>query len=305
MIVTFTRNRLRIMHRQGVTAGTVCVMAALTMLAGLLGWASQRTIVGVYDESVKLLAQRGLPAPPNPFLLKPQLSMLSNMSIYVTMIGALVAVIAGHLAVADDHSTGTGRLVFSRPVHRQAYATAVITAPGVLLGLAMAISALLSAVAFTAVNKAVPSAGDVARLVGFALLSWVYLWLFAVVGSLMLLATRRRSLGLLTAIGVWLVVTFAVPQFTSGLRPSQSLNPIVDPVSSSQTFFKVTQRARPWSIAEQFKEASGRILQTAPTETAVHTIGRVAPIVMALVIVAGLFSLVIARHDYARSMTDD
>lgn len=279
---------------------TVAVLAGFAALAGILGWASHHTIIGVYDESVKLVASRGRAAPPNPFLLKPTLSMLSDETIYITMIGALVAIVVGHLAVVDDDSSGVGRLVFTRPISRTSYTTGKTAAIGTLLAIGVAASYLVSVASLTIVDR-FPNGADLARLAGFYLLAWLYLMVFALVGAVTVLITRKRSLGLLTAIGVWLTVTFALPQFTSGLRPSQSLNPIVVPLSTSQTLFRVTSHARPYSIAEQFKEAAGRVLATATPEPAADTWLRIAPVLAAFLVLTVLTGQLITRHDYSRS----
>jgi ABC-type transport system involved in multi-copper enzyme maturation permease subunit len=301
MIATVVTHQLLSLRRQRFFATAIGVLVGVTVLAGILGWASHQTIIGVYDESVKLLATRGQSAPPNPFLLKPVLSMLSNMIIYITMIGALVAIVLGHLTVADDETNGIGRLVFTRPIARTHYAAGKLAAAGIVLMLAIAACFAISVAALAVVNKTFPGGSDLLRLIGFYALSWLYLMVFVAVGAVAMLVTRRRSLGLLAAIGVWLVVTFVVPQFTSGLRPAQSLNPIVDPVSTSQTFFKFTSNARPYSIAEQYKAAAGRVLQTTAFEPTGDTLWRVAPVAAALVLLALSMARLIARHDYSRS----
>lgn len=300
MITVVARHQLVAFTRQRMLTVTVAVLAGFAALAGILGWASHRTIIGVYDESVKLVATRGQAAPPNPFLLKPTLSMLSNEMIYITMIGALVAIVVGHLAVADDDSAGIGRLVFTRPISRTSYTAGKAVAIGTLLAIGVAASYLVSVASLTIVDR-FPNGSDLARLGGFYLLAWLYLMVFALIGAVTVLMTKRRSLGLLTAIGVWLAVTFALPQFTSGLRPSQSLNPIVDPVSTTQTLFRITSHARPYSIAEQFKEAAGRVLATATPEPAADTWLRLAPVLGAIVLLSGLTWQLITRHDYSRS----
>ncbi len=300
MISVVARQQLVAFARQRMLTVSVAVLAGFAALAGILGWASHRTIIGIYDESVKLLATRGQAAPPNPFLLKPTLSMLSNEMIYITMIGALVAIVIGHLAVADDGSSGVGRLVFTRPISRTRYTAGKTAAIGALLALGLAASYVVSVASLTIVDR-FPTGGDLTRLAGFYLLAWLYLMVFALVGAVTVLITERRSLGFLTAIGVWLTVTFAVPQFTSGLRPSQSLNPIVDPVSTNQTLFRITSYARPYSIAEQFKEAAGRVLATAAPEPAVDTWLRIAPILGAVLVLGALIWQLITRHDYSRS----
>lgn len=300
MITVVARHQLLAFARQRMLTVTMAVLGGFAMLAGVLGWASHRTIIGVYDESVKLVEARGQATPPNPFLLKPTLSMLSNEMIYITMIGALVAIVIGHLAVADDDSSGIGRLVFTRPIPRTRYTIGKITAIGALLAIGIATSFMVSVIALTIVDR-FPTVSDLTRLAGFYLLAWCYLMVFALVGAVSVLITRRRSLGLLTAIGVWLTITFAVPQFTSGLRPTQSLNPIVDPVSTNQTLFRVTSHARPYSIAEQFKEAAGRVLATASPEPAADTWLRITPLAVTLLALVAITWWLVGRHDYSRS----
>jgi ABC-type transport system involved in multi-copper enzyme maturation permease subunit len=301
MIRVIATQQILSLRRQRVLTMILSTLIGITVLAGVLGWASHQTIIGVYDEGVKLLASRGLGAPPNPFLLKPVLSMLSNMVIYVTMIGALAALVLGHVMLADDEANGIGRLIFSRQVTRRHYVVGKLLAAAMVLAVSLAACAVVSIAAVALVNRRLPSMANGTRLVGFYALSWVYLMVFVSIGMVTVLVARRRSLGLLSAIGVWLVVTFVVPQFTSGLRPPQSLNPIVDPVSTSQAFFRITARARPFSIAEQFKAASSNILATAPSETFWRTTLRMLPLAGALMLLAGLFGRLVQRHDYSQS----
>ena len=304
MIAAIATQQVVSLLRQRLLHVAIGVIAAVTLMAGVLGWASHHTIVGVYDEATKLLAARGQGAPPNPFLVTPRLSMLSNLVIYVTMIGALVAMLVGHVAIADDEVGGVGRLVFSRQVSRRSYAIGKLAGVAAVLASAIAVSTLISIAALTVVNGVLPAAIDVARLVGFALIARLYLMIFAIVGSVTLLAVRRRSLGLLSAIGVWVVVTFALPQLTSGLRPTQSLNPIVDPVSTSQRFFRITATARPLSLAEQFKTASASVLATGSPYSAKETAGRIAPLIAVFALLTLLLFALVDRHDYSRSNPD-
>lgn len=128
---------------------------------------------------------------------------------------------------------------------------------------------------------------------------------FALVGMVMVLLAKRRSLALLSAVGAWLIVTFAIPQFTSGLRPSASLNPITDPVSTSQRFFEITAKARPFSVVEQYKAASGRILQTANAEPVWDTIRRTMPLVTLVLGLVLLTTHLVQRHDFSRSASNE
>lgn len=94
--VDLAAHQIRSLRQQRVLGMLGATMLGVAALAGVLGWSSHETIVGVYDETAKLLATRGTAAPPNPFLLKPALALPSNMVIYITLIGALAALVVGH-----------------------------------------------------------------------------------------------------------------------------------------------------------------------------------------------------------------
>ena len=304
MIATIASHQVLSLRRQRVFFALLTTLLTMTALAGVLGWSSHQTIVRVYDEAVKVLASTGKPAPPNPFLLKPTLSLLSNMVVYIPLIGALLALILGHLSIVDDETNGTGRLVFSRQLTRTSYVLGKIASAAAVLAVVLAASLLVSVASLLVVNHTI-AAGDFGRLGLFYALSWLYLMVFALIGMVTVLMTRRRSIALLSAMGAWLVITFVIPQFTSGLRPTQSLNPITDPASTSQTFFKVTSKLRPYSVVEQYKQASGQILQTATAESVGQTIQRILPIAGLVVVLALVTVRLVQRHDFSRSANSE
>jgi ABC-type transport system involved in multi-copper enzyme maturation permease subunit len=305
MIATIAKQQVVSLRRQRVFLALVGTLLAMTAMAGAIGWSSHNTIVRVYDEAVGLLAAAGQPAPPNPFLLTPTLSQLSNMSIYIPLVGALLALVLGHLCMADDESNGIGRLLFSRQVSRTTYVLGKIVSAAVVLAAALAASLVVSTASLVIVNHAAPTAGELGRLGLFYGLSWLYLMLFALIGMVTVLLTRRRSLALLAAMGAWLVLTFAVPQLTSGLRPTSSLNPVTDPVSTSQPFFNATAKARPFSVSEQYKTASAQILGTAPAVPASDTARRVLPLAGSVTGLGLLTTRLVRRHDYSKGSSDD
>jgi ABC-2 type transport system permease protein len=304
VIGTIATHELVMLRRQRVASALLAAMLIVTALAGLLGWSSQHTIVRVYDQAVTLLSSTGQPAPPNPFLLKPSLSLLSNMVVYIPMIGALLALVLGHLSIVDDRNNGTGRLVFSRQVTRSQYALGKVTGAVVVLAILLLASGVVSVVSLLVVNGSI-SMADLARLALFYLLSWVYLAAFVLIGILTVLITSRTSMALLSALGVWMVITFVVPQFTSGLRPTQSLNPIAEPIGTSQTLFRITHEAQPLSVVEQYKSASGVILRTSASEPLADTVHRVLPILGLAALLLALTLWLIQRHDFARTAAHD
>lgn len=304
MIATIAAQQTMVLRRQRVLAVALSTMLLVTAMAGILGWSSHHTIVRVFDQAARLQAAAGQPSPPNPFLLKPSLSLLSNLVVYVPLIGALVALVLGHLAMVEDQSQGMGRLIFTRQVTRTRYTLGKMLSTARFLAVALASCGLLSVVSLLVVNRTV-NAPDLGRLLGFYLLSWAYLMIFMLIGMLTSLLTRRRSLALLSAIGVWLVVTFVVPQFTAGLRPTQSLNPITEGVGTSQTFFRITHLAQPLSVVEQYKVAAGTILDIAPGDSAMTTALHILSVVVAAALLTPLVLWLVGRHDYSRGAFDE
>jgi ABC-type transport system involved in multi-copper enzyme maturation permease subunit len=264
MIALIAAHQLRMLRRERIFLAILAALLLMTALAGFIGWSSHNTIVKVYRESGAMLASEGKPAPPDPFALKPHLSLLSNMTIYVMLIGALLAVIVGHLAIVSDRVSGTTRLIFARPVPRSSYFLGKLAGIGAALGGILAVSYLLSVISLIIVNGSLPSAEEFGRLALFYLLSLAYMLLFALIGVTAALVVPGRSLALLVALGVWMIITFMIPQFTSGLRPTASLNPVVDPVATSQRFFDITAHFRSVSLSELYRDLSATVLQTAP-----------------------------------------
>jgi ABC-type transport system involved in multi-copper enzyme maturation permease subunit len=252
-----------------------------------------------------MLASEGQPAPPNPFDLKPRLSLLSNMTIYIPLIGALLAIVVGHLAIVTDRAAGSTRLIFSRPILRSTYLWGKLAGIAGALVVILATSYVLSVISLTIVNGSAPTVAELGRLALFYALSLAYLVLFALVGMATALVVNGRSLALLVALGIWMVVTFMVPQFTSGLRPTASLNPIVQPVSTSQQFFRMTSNLRPFSISEQYRDASASILQTAPDGVAPGGIQTVLPIGALLAVLGLLTAALINRLDLSERDAHD
>lgn len=304
MIVTLTRHQLRSIRRQRTFAMFLGSFVLITTMAALLGYSSSHTIVRVYDEATRLLTASGQPAPPNPFDVTPTLALLSNMTIYVPFIGAILAVVFGHSAVIDDKASGIARLIFSRPISRSAYLGSKALAVALALAVVTVVSWVISAMAVLIINGTI-SGGDVGRLVVFFALSWGYLLGFVLLGIATVLLTRQRATALLTALGVWVAITFVLPQITSGIRPVASLNPLTEPAPAVQSFFQATAHLRPLSLSEEYKSASATILRTGPAESLTQTWGHVAPLLAVIVALGGLCLFLIHRHDYSRSGSDE
>lgn len=304
--VVIARQHLRSLARRQTFVLMLVVLLLMTALSGFIGWSSHATIIRVYDETVRTLHAAGRSAPPNPFDNKPRLALLNNMIIYVPLIGALLAIVIGHLSVMDDRLAGVTRVIFSRPVSRSSYFWGKFAGSAIAITAIMAACLLLSGVAITLLNSGLPTASELLRLIEFYLLAGAYLMLFVLIGMIASLLLRSQSMALFAAVAVWVLITFATPQFTSGLRPVASLNPVTDPVTIKRSpFFKVTAAAKPASVSEQYKALSAQILTEGSHVKPLHTAGKLAPIAILGLLLTAWASRLVRRHDYSEESVRD
>ncbi|MCP9487501.1 MAG: ABC transporter permease [Gaiellaceae bacterium MAG52_C11] len=303
------RQQLRLLSRSHTFLLLLLVLLGMTALSGYIGWSSHSTIIRVYDETVRTLTAAGKPAPPNPFADKPRLSLLNNMIIYVPLIGALLAIAIGNMSVTGDRQAGVTRVIFSRPVRRSSYFWGKLGASAAADAAIMAACLALSVIGLTLINHGLPTAQELLRLGLFYALSGLYLLLFVLIGIVAALLTRSRSLGLFAAVAVWVLITFATPQFTSGLRPVASLNPVTNPVAASHSgFFGVTSKAKPIAVNEQYKALSTRILSRGDDVVRAgfeKTAAELAPIVLLALLLGGWAYRLVRRHDFSEEAARD
>ncbi len=303
------RQHLRLLSRSHTFLLMLVVLLGMTALSGFIGWSSHATILRVYDETVRTLTAAGKPVPPNPFAYKPRLSLLNNMIIYVPLIGALLAIVIGSMSITGDRQAGVTRVIFSRPVRRSSYFWGKVAGSAVAGTVIMAACLLLSVIGLTLINQGLPTASELLRLTLFYALSGLYLLLFALIGLVAALLTRSQSLGLFAAVAVWALITFATPQFTSGLRPVASLNPVTDPVAVSHSgFFRATSKAKPIAVNEQYKALSTRLLSQGNDAIRAgfgKTAVQLAPVVFFVFLLGGWAHRLIRRHDFSEETARD
>lgn len=304
--VEIARHQLLTLTRQRTFILMLGVLLLMTALSGFIGWSSHATITRVYEETVRTLTAAGKPAPPNPFASQPRLTLLNNMIIYIPLIGALLAIVVGHISMMADRQAGVTRAIFSRPVARSSYFWGKLSASAIAIAVIMAACLVLSVVAVSLFNSGLPTGAEFLRLTLFYLLSGLYLMLFVLVGAITALLTRSQSMALFVAVAAWVLITFATPQFTSGLRPVASLNPVTDPVTTTNSaFFRATSKAKPISVGEQYKALSSRILTEGSAVAPVTTARQMAPIAIFTLLLAGGTSLLIRRHDFSEEGARD
>ena len=113
------------------------LFVGLVLISAYLGWSATSTVNAIYADAVVYLSATGSPIPPNPVTTISPLSLLRNMSIYVSLIGALAAIVIGYQLVAMDRKSGVMPLLGTRPFAQSAYARGKVIAMIVVIGALM------------------------------------------------------------------------------------------------------------------------------------------------------------------------
>lgn len=238
------------------------VFIGMVIASSVIGWVTNQTVTSVYE---KILAD-GLTSAPNPFTGVSPLYYARNAVIYVLLIGSLMAIVLGVQATLRDRKAATADLVLSRPVGSAGRLLGQLAGLGVVLAAVIGISFFVSWVIIGIISGAPLGWDDTARMVAFALLSWVLLTTFALLGMLSGLRSKQETTALLVPFVIWSAIAFVLPQLGTAARPVSLLNPVPAVNPTGGYFDIVSVVTGPLSITEQFKRASSIILQD-PTVT--------------------------------------
>ncbi|MCY7287204.1 MAG: ABC transporter permease [Cryobacterium sp.] len=257
-LLTSARHEVLCTLRARVALLLLVVFLGMVSVSSLIGWITNATVTRVY---AKILAD-GLTTAPNPFAGVSSLYYSRNSVIYVVLIGALMAIILGVQATLRDRKSATTDLVLSRPVNTVLRLAGQFLGLGVVIAAVLAVSTVISWVSISVIVGAPVGIDPALRLVGFAVLSWVLMMIFALLGMLTGLYSRKETTALLVPFVVWSAVAFVLPQIGTAARPIALLNPVAALApSGSISFDLVGAITGPIAITEQFKRAASIVLR--------------------------------------------
>ena len=253
---------------------TIAVLfLALSILSVYIGSATKRAELRVYNETVATLTAQGVTALP----LLPEihtLTILANLTEYVSIVGAILAVMLGYNAIIQEKESGSLKLILSRPVYRDRLLT------GKLLGNATVIAALLGLVfvfnlaLLLLVGGITPTGGEVLRLFSFVGMAFFYMLIFLTLAMLLGIRMTNSATVFLVSLVVWMLLSFVLPQMAEALMANSTVinsisgtaNQIPQDTAASQAinFLSPTWHLRHIG-AQLLEDAPGSLTISAPT----------------------------------------
>lgn len=285
---------------------TVALLAALflvlVLIAAYLGWSATSTVNAIYLRSVEYMTTQGQTIPSNPVLDTSPLALLRNMATYVSLIGALAAIVVGHQLIAGDRKAGTLPLLGTRPLRGIDLGMSKAVALLIAIAALVVFAAVINTATFLVMPEFRLDAAGWIKLAAFYGTSGLYLLVFGFLGLWFGAAAKSETVGLLIPVTVWLTLTFVLPQITSNINPVAALNPVSALAGApASAFFQVTGWALgPFSLAEAYRVLSAQLLDFVPPTY----VDRAAiPAAVSLLIAAVAFGALAARAVARMDMT--
>jgi ABC-type transport system involved in multi-copper enzyme maturation permease subunit len=242
------------------------IFTAMVMVSAGMGWSTTATVNGIYADAVVYLQSIGQPVPQNPLGDTSALSVMRNLTVYVSLIGTFAAIVTGQRLIEADRRAGVLPLIAARPIARMTYVTGKMQALALATAALMALAAGISSLTLILLPGLSVTAGEWIRLGGFFGLSWVYITLFGMVALGAAARIPATAGGLLAATILWLAITFVLPALTGNVNPTAAINPISALVASPDTpvFAALGNVLGPFSLSEAYEYLSADLMGYLP-----------------------------------------
>lgn len=293
--------------RERTVALLALLFLVLVVVAAYLGWSATSTVNAIYLRSVEYMTAQGQTIPSNPVLDTSPLALLRNMATYVSLIGALAAIVVGHQLIASDRKAGTMPLLGTRPLRGIDLGIAKTVALLIAIAALVAFAAVINTATFLALPEFRLDGAGWTKLAAFYATSGLYLLVFGFLGMWFGAVAKSETVGLLIPVTVWLTLTFVLPQITSNINPVAALNPVSALADApASAFFQITGWALgPFSLAEAYRVISAQLLDfMPPTYVDRAAIPAAASLLIAAAALGAVATRAVARMDMTKGDYD-
>lgn len=197
------RNRLFV-----ITAALFLIMSILSVY---IGSTTKHAEMRLYHEIVANLTAQGetaLPSPPEIY----RLTILANLSEYVGIIGAILAIILGYNSLIEEKQSGGLKLLLSRPVYRDRLISGKLLGGAAVIGLLLALAFLFNLLLLIVVGGVFPTMGEIGRLLDFIVMAFAYMMIFFTFSMFLSVKLNSAPQVFLISMMLWVIVSFVIPQ---------------------------------------------------------------------------------------------
>ena len=268
--ITITIAEIKSLFRERIVYSITIIFILMSMASSFIGWSTFTTANAVYKSSVIFLQGLGVNNIANNPLLKVSiLASFDNLIIYISLIGALLAIIIGHHSMMHERKSGILQVLFTRPITKKSVIFGKVLGLGITILSIISITALVSILSSYFLPLVHLNLSGVNHLLVFFFVSFLYMLFFAVIGLYFAINAKSQSLALFIPICIWVGITFILPELATGLTPTALLNPVtLLQLPVLDTFFQTSQKLlTPFSLAWHYYTISGELLGSSFTDS--------------------------------------
>ncbi|HRJ40923.1 MAG: ABC transporter permease [Caldilineaceae bacterium] len=210
-VLVIARKEFQSVFRNRLFVTIALLFLGMSILSVWIGSTTKHAEMRLYNELVVSLTAAGnsaLPAPPQIHTL----TILSNLSEYVAIIGAILAVILGYNSLIEEKESGGLKLILSRPVFRDRLLTGKLLGGAAVIGLLLGLAFVFNLLLLVLVGGIWPTMGEVGRLFTFVLMAFAYMLIFLSVSLMLSVKLPSASQVFLISLVLWVVFSFVLPQ---------------------------------------------------------------------------------------------
>lgn len=261
---------IRSLFREKIVYSITIVFILMSMASSLIGWSTFTTANAVYKSSVIFLQGLGVTDIPSNSLYKVSaLASFDNLIVYISLIGALLAIIIGHRSMMRERKSGILQILFTRPIAKKSLILGKVLGLSITMFSIVGVTALISILSSYFLPLAHLGLSDVSHLIIFFLISFFYMLFFALVGLFFAINARSESLALFIPVCIWVGITFVLPELATGLTPTALLNPVtLLQLPTIDPFFQTMHKLlAPFSLTWHYYTISGELLGSSFTHS--------------------------------------
>ena len=262
-VMIIARKEVQSVFRNRLFLTITLLFLGMSILSVYIGSTTKHAELRLYAQTIAELKAAGASALPTP----PQihtLTILANLSEYVGIIGAILAVILGYNSLIEEKQSGGLKLLLSRPVYRDQLLSGKLVGGATVIALLLALVFVFNLFLLAPIGGMWPTLGEVGRLLAFMVMSFIYMLIFLTVSVMLSVKMPNAPQVFLISLMVWVVVSFVLPQMAdtqmvnstvlNSLTGVASQIPQVTATSQTLNFLSPTWHLR--QIGSQLLEAT-------------------------------------------------
>lgn len=265
------RKEFRAAFRNRLFLTITLLFLGLSILSVYIGSTTKRAEMRIYDARVATLQAEGaavIPAAPEIHTL----TILANLTEYVAIVGAILAVILGYNTLIEEKESGGLKLILSRPVYRDQLLVGKLLGNAAVIASLLGLVFLFNLILLIAIGGIWPTLGEVARLFTFTVMALAYMLIFLTVSLFLSIRLNNGATVFLISLTLWVLVSFVVPQMADAMMVNSSVvNSISGAINQIPQETAVSQAINYLSPTWHLRNIGGELLQFTSGSNAIST----------------------------------